>query len=194
MRKTVLKLAVPTVAALGLIGGVMAPAATAAPAPKSYPLATFDGTMDGGGMHGVATKLNANTYQLDNNDGDSDPNNNYSGVYLKQDSLQDKPVSDVTLHFSYVGDVSGGSPRFSIPLGDSIHRYLFVDAASNPGSKTVELTDTTWVSTYTWSGTFGEFKAKNADAAVHGTAFIIADQPGIVTISNIYLGARAAGK
>ncbi len=62
----------------------------------------------------------------------------YGGVYINSKSQSAKPLSAV--HFSFVStrDVTGGAPRFSIPIdtdgvGGTVEGYAFLDAAGCGG-------------------------------------------------------------
>src|SRR5687767_10790383 len=53
----------------------------------------------------------------------------YGGVYVENQSLAGKSVSEISeLGFRYSGAVSGGSPRYSIPIidADTNDGYLFI--------------------------------------------------------------------
>lgn len=72
----------------------------------------------------------------------------YGGVYLKARSLTNRPLAEADFSFTSLGDVTGGAPRFSIPIdtdGDSstTELYAFLAADRCGGSSGVE----TWVST-----------------------------------------------
>ena len=110
-------------------------AAAVATAPGQNKLKCFQGSDNG--YNGTCT-LKSNGARgsavLDNNDGDLDPNNNYSGVYIENSTLTGSFLGDATqLSFSYSGDAPvGGSPRFSLSVdtdGDGSHDgYIFADA------------------------------------------------------------------
>jgi hypothetical protein len=66
----------------------------------------------------------------------------FGGVYIKSKSQSAKPLQAV--HFSFVstGDVTGGAPRFSIPIdtdgvGGTVEGYAFLDAAGCGGTSGV---------------------------------------------------------
>jgi hypothetical protein len=71
----------------------------------------------------------------------------YGGVYVKAKSLGNKPLADVVVSFTSTGDVTGGAPRFNIPIdsdGDRmIDYYATLDAANCGGTSGSEV----WVST-----------------------------------------------
>ena len=78
-------------------------------------LLCFDGTTDGG-FNGVCT-LTADGATLNTIDGDTDPNNNYAGVYIQNTNLDSRLLSNVqNLSFTYDGSVAtGGSPALQHP-------------------------------------------------------------------------------
>jgi hypothetical protein len=182
-----------TIALLGL-GGV----AQAAPSPKSNQLTCFDGTSDGGGFNGVCTRNGGGSFTLNNNDNDTEPNNAYAGVSVEHSALTGMRFADITqLGFSYSGDISGGSPRYSLPVAGG--GYVFIDAAScNDGAGHVApLTDSTCAvqSPTGYYSSYAAFTTAEPGLAVGDAgSFIVADQPGIVTVSNIQLGRVAPGK
>lgn len=138
----------------------------------------------------------------------------YSGVYVPGKSIAGKSFSSVTqLQFNYDGDISGGSPRFTLPIIDATGRdgWVFIDAptcniADNTSSPSAGLVSplvdpSCAVSGYVWNAdntTEGFYYASWQDflAGVGGTSkigtntpFIIADQAGTVTVSNAVFGA-----
>ena len=62
----------------------------------------------------------------------------YGGVYIKSKSQSHKPLSAVDFSFVSTGDVTGGAPRFSLPIntdgGSSVAGYAFIDAAGCGGA------------------------------------------------------------
>jgi hypothetical protein len=63
----------------------------------------------------------------------------YAGVYLASRSKSAKPLAAVMFSFRSLGDVTGGAPRFSIPIDDpatepSLDGYAFIDAANCGGT------------------------------------------------------------
>ena len=101
------------------------------------------------GLGGVAASASANKLQTFGDgtvtigaDGDSATivlsAGQFGGVYLNSKSQSAKPLNAV--HFSFVstGDVTGGAPRFSIPIdtdgvGGTVEGYAFLDAAGCGG-------------------------------------------------------------
>jgi hypothetical protein len=170
-------------------------------------LQCFDGTTDGG-FNGTC-ELTAGGAVLDTTDGDDNPNNAYAGVYIQNSNLDGKLIGDVNkLAFSYSGSgAAGGSPRISIPIdedGDgTTEAYAFVDTQGcNDGSAnsgTLDaINDATCIVAYdSLYDNWAAFVAANPTYRVaDALAFVIVDQPGDFTISNVQLGkgpARAAG-
>jgi hypothetical protein len=171
-------------------------------------LQCFSGTMDGG-YNGDCTLIQNGAF-LDNTDGDLDPNNNYSGVYIQNSNLDGKLLSDVNkLAFTYAASAgttaSGGSPRISIPIDENgdgtTEAYAFIDTLGcNDGSAdngTLDaINDPTCTVSY-GSATYpnwAAFAAANPTyrIATDALTFIIADQPGDWTITNVQLGKGAA--
>ena len=197
--------AAAAIAAAG-IAVVAAPGANAEPSSKSSQLACFDGTTDG--VADGSCVRDSSSFVLDANNESADPDGAYAGVYLTNKSLSGKSFATVTsLGFSYDGAVSGGSPRFSLPIVGSDGRdgWVFIDAAScNDGEGHVApLADPTCVvSGYYWNPdgsaeqtegfyytNWSDFLAGEPGAEFGSNyAFVIADQPGIVTVSNVVLG------
>jgi|SRR5712692_1067638 len=62
----------------------------------------------------------------------------YGGVYLNSKSQSGKPLNAVSFSFVSTGEVTGGAPRFSIPIntdgGGSVAGYAFIDAAGCGGA------------------------------------------------------------
>src|SRR5437867_11067386 len=86
-------------------------------AAAANPLLCFSGTTDGG-FNGTCTLI-AGGAVLNTFDGDTNPNNNYAGVFFATSSLSGKPLSAVSASFTYAASAGttapGGSPRLSIP-------------------------------------------------------------------------------
>lgn len=172
-------------------------------APGLNKLQCFDGTTDGG-YNGVCT-LKSNGAKgpatLNNVDEDTDPYNNYSGVYVLNSNLIGDALGEVTqLSFNYSGDAAtAGSPRFALPVdidgNGSTDGYLFISAFyCNHGAGNVNvITDETCTIYTNFSvesfENWADLVATHPDWTV-GTAtpFIIADEPGVWTISNVKLG------
>ncbi len=165
----------------------------------------FDGTTDGG-FNGTCT-LTAEGATLDTVDGDADPNNAYAGVYLQNSNLDGKLVSKINkLAFTFDGSgAAGGSPRFSIPIDEdddgTTEAYAFVDTLgcndSSPNSGTLDaIDDPTCLVAYgaTVYPNWAAFASANPTYRVASDAlsFVIVDQPGEFTITNVQLGKGPA--
>lgn len=161
---------------------MVASVASAAPA-KAQALKCFSG----GGATCVVSNDNAATLDV--------PAGGYAGVYVNGKSYSNKPLASVDFSFDYWGDVSGGSPRLSIPINvASLDHYAFLDAAGcgyvtdvTPNTfHTVSTTLSTCATTFqgVTYGSWDAFAAANPTLRIsNGTlAFVIADQPGHVVI------------
>lgn len=173
-------------------------------AAAANPLLCFSGTTDGG-FNGTCT-LTADGAILNTIDGDTNPNNAYAGVYYAESSLSGKPLATVTASFNYAAaagtTASGGSPRLSIPIDTNANgtteAYAFVDTLGcNNGSAnsgTLSLSDPTCTVAYgsnTWTS-WAAFAAANPTWRVsNDLPFVIVDQPGLWTVSNVQLGQGA---
>jgi hypothetical protein len=156
----------------------------------------FQGVDDGANGTCTLTKDGA---VIDTTDGNSNPNDNYAGVYVGNSKLEGLAIGDVEkLSFSYTGaPVVGGSPRFSIPIdedGDgTTEGYAFVDAVGcNDGQGTVDaIGDASCLVSYggvTYANWEAFATAKPAyRIASDAVTFIIVDQPGDFTITNVEL-------
>jgi hypothetical protein len=170
-------------------------------------LQCFSGETDDPATYNGTCTLIQNGAILDTNYCDLDPNNNYAGVYIQNSNLGGKLLSDVgQLGFSYEGDEAvGGSPRLSIPIdedgdGDT-EAYAFIDTLGcndgDPNSGTLDaINDSTCTVAY-GANTYENWAAfveanpeyRIADDAV---TFVILDQPGEFTITNVRLGRGPA--
>ena len=107
------------------IAVVAAPGANAAPSPKPNQSVCFTGgagtcTSTGGGTFTLGIPANGNY-------------TSYAGVTVSSKSLTGTAFADLTkVQFAYEGDVTGGSPRYSLKVVDTDGRdgWVFVDAAS----------------------------------------------------------------
>lgn len=132
MKRLFIGLMVAAIAAIGF-GGVGASAS----APKLQTFGTGTVTVTGADSATIVTTATG------------DPNNpfQYGGVFLHSKSQSAKPLNAVSLSFVSTGDVTGGAPRFSIPIntdgGGSVSGYAFIDAAGCGGASG----ETTTVST-----------------------------------------------
>ena len=166
-------------------------------------LQCFSGTADGG-YNGTCTLI-SNGASLNTVDSDSDPNNSYAGVYIPS-NLGGKTIGDVNkLSFDYNGSgAAGGSPRISIPIdedGDgTTEAYAFIDTqgcnTGDANSGTLDaINDPTCLVAYdaiypNWAA----FVAAHPTYRVASDAltFIIVDQPGTFSITNVQLGKGPA--
>jgi len=183
-------------------------AGQAAASNGSSQLLCFDGTTDtangdtGGAVYGGVCTRTPNGAILDN----SVPvgSGDYSGVYYKTSSLSGKLLGDVTqLSFNYTGVPTNGSPRISLPIdvtGDgTTDFYAYVSAFHcNDGAGLVDpIHDSTCTIFYDGgpiSGypTWAAFVAAHPTWHVGATPFVIADDPGLWTVSNVHLGEKAS--
>jgi hypothetical protein len=159
------------------------------------------------GFNGTCSFDSSGAAVLNTVDNDTNPNNNYAGVYIQNSNLGGKLLSDVNkLAFTYNGTgATGGSPRISIPIdedgdGDT-EAYAFVDTLScNDGSANVgtldAINDSTCVVSYgaTTYPNWAAFVAANPTyrVAADALAFVILDQPGTFTITKVQLGRGPA--
>ncbi|HYT13276.1 MAG TPA: hypothetical protein VEL12_10855 [Candidatus Nitrosopolaris sp.] len=72
----------------------------------------------------------------------------FGGVYIQSKSQSGNLLNAVTFTFVSTGDVTGGAPRFSIPIntdggGGSVAGYAFIDVAGCGGSTGVTTTVST---------------------------------------------------
>jgi hypothetical protein len=179
-----------------LVGGA-APAAAA-----TNPLLCFSGTTDGSTYGGVCT-LNAGGTSATLNNNGGDPEGSYSGVYYASSSLSGTLVSSITqLSFDYTGVATAGSPRISLPI-DTDHNgttdfYAFISASHCGIGVHVDINNTGCLVFWTGGPVSGEswatFSTHGWWVATDDVPFVIADDPGIWTVSNIQLGqGEAAG-
>ena len=132
---------------------------------------------------GEVTVHTSNSATIDNGTGE------YGGVYVQGKSLSGKSLAKADFAFTAAGDVAGGAPRFSIPIGDN-SAYAFIDVANCGGSQLVS-TESATCKVFYGSDSFANwdaFAAANPGLKI-GSAipFIIADQPGTYTVSGIDL-------
>jgi hypothetical protein len=188
-------------------------------AAAANPLLCFSGTTDGG-ANGICTLI-AGGAILNTFDGDTNPDNNYAGVFYAQSSLPGEPLAAASvISFTYAAaagtSASGGSPRISIGIDENGNgtreSYAFVDTLGcnngSPNNGTLSFSDTTCTVAYFGPGApVGGESWVNwaAFAAAHPTwkismnsaadvPFVVADQPGLWTITNVQLGqGEAAG-
>lgn len=115
--------------------------------------------------------------------------NEYSGIYVKSKSLNNKQLADVHVSFNSTGDFAGGAPRFSIPLSTGVDVYAFLDV-NDCSTSLVSTDDSTcrvFVNTGASYDNWRAFAAANPATRIAKDAipFIIADQAGTYAISNV---------
>jgi hypothetical protein len=186
---------------------IMFASVAAAANTKGNKLQCFSGSTDFPGVYNGTCMFQGNAAILNTVDGDTDPSNAYAGVYIENTNLDGKLLSDVNkLSFSYSGSgATGGSPRISIPIdenGDGTYEaFAFIDTlgcnTGDPNTGTLDaINDPTCTVSY-GSETFPNWAAF---VAAHPTyriatdqlAFVIIDQPGTFTITNVQLGKGPA--
>ncbi len=167
-------------------------------------LQCFSGTTDALGFGGTCSLTESGVGTLDNTDGNT--NGDYSGVYIQNSNLNGKSLAEVALlGFNYTGTALAGSPRISLPLdtdGDGVSdTYAFISAFHcNDGAGLVDAindeTCTIFVSPQI-SGydNWAAFEAANPTYTIGpdgALPFIIADDVGSWTVSNVRLGKGPA--
>lgn len=196
------------IAGFVFMGSSIVLAAPITTAPGQNKLTCFDGTTDGGytGVCTLNSKGAKGSATLNNNDGDLDPYNNYSGVYVLNSTMYETLLSGITqLSFSYTGDAAtAGSPRISIPVDtndDGVSDgYLFASAYyCNDGAGMVDIINDPTCQIYTnfsadSFANWAELVALHPAWAIANDAyvFLVADDPGSWTVSNVKFGK--AGK
>jgi hypothetical protein len=169
-------------------------------------LLCFSGTDDGGPYGGTCTltRRGANSSALlVTNDGD--PDGSYAGVYSNNRWIYGKSLSSIsTLSFRFSGDAaSAGSPRFSVPIdtdgdGDTdIWAFISAFYCSN-NSGTVSATNPGCTIFTSDGGSFSSVDAlveayPDAEIANDNYVFVISDEPGQWTISNVKFGRPGNG-
>jgi len=206
---------VPYAAAFAAVATMMGMSlsASAAPNPNSNAnggnkLQCFSGTTDGGPYGGTCSIANGSA-TLDNSDGNV--NGDYSGVYIQGSNLSGKMLSNVgQLSFNYTGTPTAGSPRISLPVdtnGDGVTDvYAFIGAnLCNNGAGVVDAINNPSCTIFITGGPVSGYAGWSAFASAYPTAtigpdgalpFIIADDAGLWTVSNVRLGkaSRTTGK
>lgn len=168
-------------------------------AEAANPLLCFDGPSEVT-IYGGDCTLNASGTgaTLDNTGGD--PDGSYSGVYYAVSSLNGQLLGDVTqLSFNYTGTATAGSPRISLPIdsdgdGDTDF-YAFIGAFHcNDGAGLVDAINDSTCTIFHTGGPVSGYANWDAFVAAHPTwrvgeiPFVIADDAGIWTVSNVRLG------
>jgi hypothetical protein len=181
---------------------------SAAPAMAANPLLCFDGTTDtangdtGTFVYGGFCTLNASGTGATLDNSVTGPDGSYAGVYFAHSGIGAELIGDVSgLSFTYTGTASAGSPRIALPIdtdndGDT-DLYIFIGAFyCNNGAGLVDpMTDTTCTIWSNLDGTNPLGANWAAVVAAHpnwrvsdDAPFIVADDPGIWTVSNVHLG------
>jgi len=179
-------------------------------AAAANPLLCFDGHSEGTALGGRCTLFSDGSgATLDNRE--ADPDGNYSGVYYATTSVSGKPLSQVTdLSFTYSGTPTAGSPRISLPIDadndGNRDFYAFIGAFyCNDGLGHVDAThDSTCTIFWTFGTTSGSDANWAAFVAAHPTwrvshqsstdvPFVVADDVGLWTVSNVHFEATTAG-
>ncbi|MES2315377.1 MAG: hypothetical protein V4486_01425 [Patescibacteria group bacterium] len=194
MKKLTL-LSIATLIALGFAFSVNA-------APN--PLTCFSGVSDVT-IYGGNCSIAAGTATLDNSGGD--PDGSYSGVYTPTSTLTGKTLAQVgtdQLSFTYTGTPTAGSPRISLPIDTDANGttdvYAFIGAnLCTSGSNLVDPINDPNCKIFITGGDVGGYTGWAAFVAAFPTykvstdvPFIIADDAGSWTVSNIHLGSVVA--
>jgi hypothetical protein len=205
------RLLVVAVLAMALTGLIAAGAGAAQPGPSlnvtPNQILCFDGTTDGG-FYGLCSITNRGVATLDNETNDAtgadNPYDQYSGVYLKKSNLAGKAIGHVRqLGFSYTGTPTAGSPRISLPIDTNsdgtTDGYAFISAYTcNDGAGNVDAVADPTCTIYFGSDHYANLAALAAAhpeyrVTAHGIPFVIADDPGTWTVSNVKLGQILTG-
>ena len=174
-------------------------AAPPSTAPGLNKILCFDGPSEGtiyGGLCTLTSHGAKGPAILDNTDGD--PDGSYSGVYVLNSTLNGSTIGDVgQLSFSYQGTATAGSPRFSIPIdidgGGATDFYAFVGAYyCNDGYGLVDAINDSTCTIFAGAESFPNWAsmvAAHPDWKItQDFAFLIADDPGLWTVTNVKLG------
>ena len=164
-------------------------------------LTCFDGTTDGG-SYGLCKLTKYGLATLDNETNDvtvtTNPYDQYSGVYVKNSNLVGKAIGTINqLGFRYTGDAAtGGAPRISLGVdtnGDAKYDvFAFLSAFHcNDGAGNVDVindpTCTIFIGDKVYAN-WAKMVAAHPEYRVGYTPFIIADERGTWTVSNVKLG------
>lgn len=145
------------------------------------------------------TRNSSDSFTLINDAGEG------SGVYVENQSLAGKPLSDAgVLSFRYSGTVGGGSPRFAIPVDDpavggSSYDFFLAAQASfcdANGDGLMSLAEPgCLVEAPGYFGPFSEYVALHPEYRIGSYyTFIITDVPGTVTVFDVQLARTSPGK
>jgi hypothetical protein len=180
--------------------------ANTAPAAAANPLLCFDGTTDtangdtGGATYGGHCTIVGGTSALLDNSvpvGSGD----YSGVYYASSGLSGDLISTIAqLSFDYTGSAAtAGSPRISLPIDTNNNGttdfYAFISASHCGIGGHVDIHNAGCLVFYTGGPVSGQswadFTANGGGTwrvATDSVPFVIADDAGIWTVSNVQLG------
>jgi hypothetical protein len=182
--------------------------ANTAPAAAANPLLCFDGTTDtangdtGGAVYGgVCTILPGGTSASLNNTV-TGPNGQYSGVYYATSNLSGDLLTSITqLSFDFTGAATAGSPRISLPIDTNNNGttdfFAFISGfhCNNGAGHVDPIHNASCLIFYTGgpvSGqTWAQFTANGGGTwrvATDTVPFVIADDVGFWTVSNVQLG------
>ncbi len=179
---------------------------SAAAANASSQLLCFDGTTDtanhetGGAVYGGICTRTANGAILNNLVAGRD--GTYSGVYYQTSTLAGKTLGQVTqLSFNYTGVPTAGSPRISLPIDTDgngttdlyafIGAYYCSDASGTLVDPIHDATCTIFVGSESFPN-WAAFVAAHSTWEIGAIPFVIADDVGFWTVSNVHLGEAAA--
>lgn len=193
------------IAKLALLAVMIAPIGAALPAvASSNPLICFDGVSDAT-IYGGNCSIVSGTATLNNTDGNV--NGDYSGVYTASSTLSGKTLAEAStdqLSFTYTGTPTAGSPRISLPIdldaNGTTDVYAFIGAnLCNDGAGLVDAINNPSCKIFITGGDVGGYTGWAAFEAAFplakvssGVPFIVADDVGLWTVSNIHLGSEVA--
>lgn len=189
---------------IGMLALLILPFGMALPvAAASNPLLCFSGTTDGG--YGGICTLTIGGATLNNSVAINGAA--YSGVSTAVSSLSGKTLAQVgtdQLSFTYTGTPTAGSPRISLPIdtdgNGTTDVYAFIGAnLCTSGANLVDAIHNTSCKIFITGGDVGGYTGWAAFAAAFplakvgpGVPFIVADDVGSWTVSNIHLGSEVA--
>ncbi len=180
--------------------GPQGPVATA---PGQNKIQCFSGSTDYPGTYNGDCVLNSKgakgSATLNTVDNDADPYNNYAGVYTNSSNMYGQLIGAVSkLSFSYTGEATAGSPRFSIPVdtdgNGTTDQWAFISAYyCNDGAGLVDAINDSTCTIYVGTESFNNW---NEMVTAHPTwkigtdqyVFLIADDPGTWTVNNVSFG------
>jgi hypothetical protein len=183
-------------------------AGSAAAANASSRLLCFDGTTDtangetGGATYGGICTRTSDGATLNNLV--PGPDGQYSGVYYETSTLAGQTLGEVTqLSFRYTGVPTAGSPRISLPIdvtGDGTTEfYAFISAFHcNDGAGLVDPINDPTCTIFHTGGPVSGYPNWAAFVEAHPTwhvgaiPFVIADDVGFWTVSDVHLGEKAS--